>query len=308
MISVEIQEGMAVKTKLFFSITVAVMILSALIGCDNSQRLSCPQSDESTMGVLRSNDHGVTWTSLGNACITELGEHPADPTGFVMNDEVVLYFVDFGHLNQNYPQTLYRITSSDGINFGKPQPAYTQSATMVDPFVLPLTNGAYRFFIPSTDEGIISGTSPDGKGFNQDPGIRIPMGGGGMPGALQLPDGKVRLFVNGAIHGEGGIFSYISVDGLNFNEEKGLRIAGTPGMVYDDAQPIRLKNGSYLMMYQIHPDNMTDKPEPWTFTEIHIATSVDGFTWAPNPKVIGYGGTSCIVEWADGALLIYYGH
>jgi hypothetical protein len=41
--------------------------------------------------------------------------------------------------------------------------------------------------------------------------------------------------------------------------------------------------------------------------EIHLATSADGFNWTPDPTIIGYGGTSCVVEAPDGTLYIYYG-
>jgi hypothetical protein len=51
---------------------------------------------------------------------------------------------------------------------------------------------------------------------------------------------------------------------------------------------------------------MMDQPNPWTFTEIHLATSADGLNWAPNPAIIGYGGTSCIVEMPDGTLFVYF--
>jgi len=51
---------------------------------------------------------------------------------------------------------------------------------------------------------------------------------------------------------------------------------------------------------------MMGNPSPWTYTEIRLATSTDGFNWVVNPAVIGYGGTSCIVETPDGRLLIYY--
>ncbi len=39
---------------------------------------------------------------------------------------------------------------------------------------------------------------------------------------------------------------------------------------------------------------------------MHLATSTDGYTWTTNSTVIGLGGTSCVVETADGTLWIYY--
>jgi hypothetical protein len=61
------------------------------------------------------------------------------------------------------------------------------------------------------------------------------------------------------------------------------------------------------MLYQVH-DRALEALPPWERDEIHLATSPDGFDWTTNPTIIGYGGTSCVVEAADGTLYLYYGH
>jgi hypothetical protein len=282
-----------------------VVILTALL-----LFASCAGPTENgtdTVGVLRSTDHGATWTPLGNAHMQSSTVLPADATGFTTNGHIVLYFVDFGHLNQPVPQSLYRATSTDGVNFDTPQPVYTQPLTMVDPFVLPVSDDLFRAYIPSAEEGIISAVSNDGLTFAREDGIRVEFGKGGMPGALLLPDNRVRLFVNGANDGQDGIFSLISGDGLNFTTEGGMRIPAPPGFIVNDAQPIRLLDGGYLMLYQMLDAELMDQPEPWTYTELRLAASVDSLNWTVDPRVIGYGGTSCIVETADRTLFIYYG-
>ena len=123
-----------------------------------------------------------------------------------------------------------------------------------------------------------------------------------MPGALVLPDNRVRLFLAG-----NGISSEISTDGLNFTAESGSRIPGVEHAIVDNPQPIRLMDGSYLMLFSVHDLSHEGQPEPWTYTEIRLATSTDGFNWTVNPNIIGYGGTSCVVELPDGRLYIYYG-
>jgi hypothetical protein len=257
-----------------------------------------------SLGVLRSTDHGATWTSLGQAHMTNLNVWPVDPTGFTVDGRIVLYFVDFGHLNQPVPQKIYRSTSADGVNFDTPQPVYTQAATMVDPCVLPMPGGLFRLYVPSEEEGTISAVSNDGLTFTRENGIRSAEGG--MPGALLLPDNRVRMFLNGANDGQEGIFSLISNDGLNFSVESGIRIAAPTGFIVNNSQPIRLSNGTYLMLYQMLDAKDMDRPAPWTYTEIHLAASTDAFNWTANPTVIGYGGTSCVVETPGGTLLIYY--
>jgi hypothetical protein len=263
-------------------------------------------SGTDSLGVLRSTDHGATWASLGQAHMQNSNAWPVDPTGFTVNGHIVLYFVDFGHLNQAVPQTLYRAASVDGVNFDTPQPVYTQAATIVDPFVLPMPGGLFRAYIPSEQEGIISAVSNSGLTFTRENGIRVTFGEGGMPGALLLPDNRVRLFLNGSNDGQDGIFSMISDDGLNFTVEGGMRIPAPAGFIVNDAQPIRLLDGSYLMLYQMLNVSMADQPAPWTYTELRLATSGDALNWTADPRVIGYGGTSCIVETADGTLFIYY--
>jgi hypothetical protein len=264
----------------------------------------CNGNGLGSLGVLRSTDQGATWAFVGEACMQNTTVWAVDPTGFTLGNRIILYFVDFGHLNQPVPQSIYRATSTDGVNFDTPQPVYTEPVMMVDPSVLPMPNGSFRLYVPSGQEGIISAVSNDGLAFRRENGIRISYGG--MPGALRLPDNQIRMFLNGAKDGQGGIFSLISSDGINFTPENGMRILAIPPFIVDNAQPIRLGNGSYLMLYQIHDAKFTDQPAPWTFTEIHLATSADGSNWTANPKVIGLGGTACLVEMPDRTLYIYY--
>lgn len=269
------------------------------------QPSDCSGNDLSPLGILRSADRGATWTFLGNACMKNSTVWAVDPTGFVVDGRVVLYFVDFDSLAKPVPQVIYRATSVDGVNFDAPQPAYSQTRMMVDPVVLRMADGSFRLYVPSHQEGIISAVSSDGFAFTRENGVRIT--DGGMPAALLLPDNRVRMFLNGMKDGQAGIFSMISSDGLDFAAENGMRIsAPADNIVVNNAQPIRLTDGSYLMLYQLHDAQFTDRPAPWTYTEIHIATSTDGFNWTANPTVIAYGGTACVVETADGVLFVYY--
>jgi hypothetical protein len=272
---------------------------SAQSGQPTVQASTCSRGEPSILGVLRSTDHGATWTSLGNACLPDASIGAVDPTGFVVDGQIVLYFVDIVHLNQPVPQVLYRATSTDGVHFETLQPAYTQPRTMVDPSVVRMADGAFRVYVPSDQEGIISAVSNDGLSFAPEDGVRFTEGG--MPGALLLPDGRVRVFLCGE-----AITSFISNDGLNFTRESGVRIQPDANMMVDNPQPIRLNDGSYLMLFSVHPTDRSGQPDPWTFTETRFATSTDGLNWTVNPTIIGYGGTSCAVEMPDGTLYVYY--
>jgi hypothetical protein len=280
----------------------------ALPGQSAGQPSTCRDNERSSLGVLRSTDHGATWTFLGNACIQGLKNIiPADPTPLVIDGRIVLYFLDLKTLTNDQTTTtqriIYRATLIDGVNFDQPQPAYIQTRDIVDPFVLRMPNSTYRMYIASDPEGIISAMSKDGLGFTRENGVRSTAGG--MPGASLLPDNRVRLFLAGGNDGQDGILSQISNDGLNFTMEIGVRIPAPANSIADNPQPIRLADGSYLMLYQTRDKKREGRPE-WE-AEIHLATSTDGFNWASNPKILEYGGTSCVVEAADGTLYIYYG-
>jgi hypothetical protein len=284
---------------------------SAQPGPSSGQAETCSEAEQSPLGVLRSTDHGATWTSLGNACLHGSNHIlSADPTPLVVNGSIVLYFLDLKTLSNDpaitTPRIIYRAASVDGVNFDQPQPVYTEPRNIVDPFVLAMPDSSFRMYVPSDQEGgIISAVSSDGLVFTLEEGVRSR--DGGMPGALLLPDGQVRMFLAGGNEGQDGIYSKISSDGLNFTTEPGVRIPAPANSITDNPEPIQLADGSYLMLYQIHDKKYEGLP-PWEHTEIYLATSTDGFTWTTNPTIIGYGGTSCVVEGADGTLYLYYGH
>jgi hypothetical protein len=116
-----------------------------------------------------------------------------------------------------------------------------------------------------------------------------------------MPDNRVRLCL-----AAGEISSLISDDGRDFTEESGARIPTSPGFIVDNPQPIRLSDGTYLMLFTRYDVDNEGLPAPWTFTEMHLATSTDGLDWTADPSIIGYGGTSCVVETADRTLFIYF--
>jgi hypothetical protein len=253
------------------------------------------------VGVLRSTDHGSTWSFMGDACFHAPTLVPVDLSPLAIEGGIALYFFDLKTLNQpNAPRVIYRATTTDGLEFNKPAPAYTYPENMTDPYILQLPNGAFRMYVMS-EIGILSASSSDGLVFTSDSGVRRK--DGALPGLLLLPDNQVRMFLSGDPM---GITSFISTDGLTFTRESGVRIP-TSGIRTTDSHPIRLRAGGYLMVYSIYPPGQyADERARLASIEIHLASSSDGFNWTEIPGIIGHGGVPGLVEAADGTLFIYY--
>jgi hypothetical protein len=269
----------------------------------------CRPDKVAPTAVMRSTDHGATWTPLGRVCWHDPSIGSVDPTAIPFGDGVALYFIDIYRLGQPaaVPRYVYRALSRDGVNFDPPQVVLTASTDMVDPAVVRTADGKIRLYVPTTEGDtikLLSAISDNGLDFTRDSGTRN--ADGSMPGALLLPDGQVRVFLGGSVAGQPGIFSKVSSDGLTFTAEDGLRIgAAGPAdtQMPRDPSPIHLVAGGYLMSFMINPTVPRDPLR----AQYRLANSDDGLTWTVNSSVFAEGGTSCLVERSDGTLYFYYG-
>jgi hypothetical protein len=305
--------------KFVVRMTAAIMLIGLLAGCvgcsashtqSNGEGTPCREDELSPSAVMRSTDHGATWTKLGRICLHDPSILSVDFTAIPTGDGgVALYFVDMKLLQQpsTVQRIIYRAISTDGVNFEEPEAVVTANVDMVDPTVIRLPDGRVRLYVPIADltSGIASFISDDGLHFTRESGARN--ANGSMPGALVLADHRIRIFA-GNIEGpdQAGITSMISDDGLTFAAESGLRIAAAspkPTDMTSDPSAIHLIGGGYLMSFMINPT----EPSIATGAQYRLATSDDGFTWTVNPKVFAEGGTSCLVESSDGTLFFYYG-
>lgn len=256
------------------------------------------------IGVLKSTDLGNTWRFIGHTCFHSPDLIPVDPSPLFTNGELVLYFLDILTLNRsNVEPTIYRATTSDGLEFTDPISVIFFSDNIItDPYILQLAERSYLMYIgrPSEPVGILSASSTDGLKFILNSTSTIAEGG--TPGAIALPDNRVRLFVATPE----GIISYISADSVDFSKEPGVRIPPS-GIRITDPHPILLKNGSYMMSFVVHPQGeYQTEQERLASMEIHLAASQDGYSWKINPATIGQGSVPGLVETADGSLYIYY--
>jgi hypothetical protein len=243
------------------------------------------------IGMVESTDRGATWELRGHALFHAPTLEPVDPSVMLDNGAVVLYFLDLMTIQPSSDTAvIYRTEATDdsGLEFSQPTRAFDLSGILTDPAVVRLPGGAYRMYVQNADS-IISATSPDGRSFTRDQGIRTYAGG--VPGAQVLPDGRVRLYVSGPA----GITSLISDDGLAFSEEPGVRIpgAGAPS-------PILSADGAYRMSCAVAGD-----PTPWQ-DETYFAESPDAFAWTVAQDPVVKGSVPTLVELPDGRLRIYF--
>jgi hypothetical protein len=248
------------------------------------------------MGMIESTDHSITWKFKGYAQLHAPELNPVDPSIMFDNGELVLYFFDLNSLMTD-TAVVYRTHTTDGggLDFSPPTKAFQFAGYLTDPAVVRLPSGKYRMYVHGPN-AILSATSVDGKIFKLDTGARTTAGG--VPGAIVLPDGRVRLFVCGA-----GIISLISEDGLSFTLEPGVRIPIQSGAaIVADPHPIRSTDGMYLMAYKVRPTK-EDRPE---LDEVFFAESIDGFTWTPGSTSLIKGSVPTLVELPDRTLRIYY--
>jgi len=279
-----------------------------LAGCQGNQA-ACGENEYSAgferIGVLRSTNGGGSWTFLGDACFHAPELIPVDPSPLQTSSGIALYFLDLKSLNQpsGSKRVIYRAESKDGLDFTLPQPVFQFGETITDPYILQIGEDSYRMYLQhhAGVEDIISATSSAGMPFRLDAGSRTK--DGAIPGALLLPDGRVRLFASGDPQ---GIRSLISNDGLAFQMEEGIRVPSN-GINIADPHPIQLQSGGYLMVYTAHPDGVyADEQARLAAIEIHISSSDDGLVWRSNPATLAYGSVPGLVEARGGDLYIYY--
>jgi hypothetical protein len=124
----------------------------------------------------------------------------------------------------------------------------------------------------------------------------------GVPDAVLLPDGRVRIYiVESPVVGKctEKIASYISTDGISFTKEPGWRFENG----YVDTEILRAKNGDYVMIMADIACTSTRRQM------LFMSTSKDGLIWTTpemltGPGVEGLDPTG--YEVTPGVFRIYY--
>lgn len=187
---------------------------------------------------------------------------------------------------------------------------------LADTSAVRLPDGRVRLYTFAQGRGIVSAVSLTTEGFTFVPeaGSRLP-DGSGMPRAVALSDGRVRLFYTSA----DGIKSAISTDGLTFTLEAGFRITAaaagfgtTTARATSGATVATLPDGRFRMYF-------SDLPRPGDPAGQHLvksAVSTDMLTWTVEPGVRLGAGAPVLTASAehpfalsnpDGTVTLYWG-
>ena len=151
--------------------------------------------------------------------------------------------------------------------------------------------------IPPTDLSLTSiPTLPNAIQWSIESGIRT--ANGGVPEAVVLSDGSVRLYYCSLK----GLLTSISKDGINFSDEANTRVMGC------DPSIVVLNDGTYRL-YTKRQDSQNQSVH-----RVYSATSSDGLTWKDEGKRFETSGAPCngwtsvpdAVMMSDGRVRLYF--
>jgi hypothetical protein len=206
-------------------LVLACAIVVLLVACDNGGGAGTTPSPT----VATDTPPSETQTD------TPLSETPT-PQAELTFDSPAVTSDPFNDPGGPFYHQIFKASSSDGVNFTKEQEAVFDKASVPDAIRLPsgrlilyAVDGARR-----SNSGIMVAISDDDGQTWQQGSVQLesPMNfGGADPEVVLLPDGKLRIYYvvfpggPGVIDPESRneVFSAISSDGVNFQEEDGVR-------------------------------------------------------------------------------------
>jgi hypothetical protein len=200
------------------------------------------------------------------------------------------------------------------------------SARTLCPDVVPIPDGGYRMYYearrPNAPTVILSAISNDGLDWETDEGVRIGDGvwSYGSPRCVYFPTDRGLLYrlyfhhysfpMASGLDAQNHIVSAVSVDGLSFEMERGVRIAQeTVRETYAVYAPevLRLGDSSFRMFYSGWGEDV----DGGVFT----AVSDDGIEWTKSPDPLldldgdldcGMVSEPCVIGLPDGRCRMFY--
>lgn len=197
---------------------------------------------------------GLNWTDKVKVMIEGKVNPGAavDPSVVELPDGLIRMFFFGSEVTEGDPaqaegeHKIYSAISDDGVYFKVEPGVRFQSRYITDPEVL-LVNGEWFMFLSAGQETLLA-RSKDGLEFSKDKNFNLSIGG--VPGAVELPKGEIRVFTTG----RGGILSALfNPDSATVTTESGVRIYGQGRSIVADPACIRRLDGSYYLIFKKKP-------------------------------------------------------
>ena len=201
------------------------------------------------IGVAISFDDGEHWVyKYVNIDGAEGKIPPVDPDVVILQDGTFRLYVTYSSEEGAGPYTYYA-EGTNGVDFQLKGKAFGDNGAMVfDPSVVKIGNTWHLY---AWD---LHGTSTDGTLFTPEKQLKLSTSDGhGVIISNVIPvSGGYRAYCYDPMTMQ-SIYSFFSRDGDNWSEEEGTRIDLEEGelesQMVKEAAVVRLKNGSYLMLY-----------------------------------------------------------
>ena len=194
-----------------------------------------------SLGLIKSEDDGKTWSETERAYIKGLGDKVAvDPAPYLLDDgRIRLFYFDInGSMMPGDDFKIYSAISEDGVYFEEEEGVRFSNPGTLDPDVIKVGD-TWRLYVGNFESNsTISATSTDGLNFVYE---GVAYTGGSVPDVF-YKDGTYYLYT-------AGIDISTSEDGTKFTKTNN-RFQSNIGMVTADASVVELSDGTYLMMYK----------------------------------------------------------
>ncbi len=208
--------------------------------------------------IVLSSTTGEAWTRRPVVVVGSKSLRPSDPDAALLPDgSTRLHYLSTSAdamMNLDTPHEILSAVSRDGVSFMQEPGVRLRMSSAYDPDVVSTPGGKWRMYFSHRimeNDGpgggtVRSASSTDGRLFTHDSGARLPVPG--SPGAVTLPDGRVRLFVERP----DGIGSYLSRNGDTFVFE-GLAARNSEDRLLGDPSIARFPDGRFVLVYRRSP-------------------------------------------------------
>ncbi len=201
------------------------------------------------LGMIKSEDEGKNWSEKKIIDIQGIEDRVAiDPAPLVTEDgKIRLYYFDGEGAKTSSEHKIYSAISEDGENFIQEDGVRLTNDFVYDPDVQKVGDKYYMYIGDIQGNVVAYAESSNGLDFEFK---GVVYEGGAVPD-VYFDGQKYYLYIS-------GIDILTSEDGLNF-QKNGYLFRSNIGEVTSDASVIKLKDGTYMMLYKTKTDPIPRK-------------------------------------------------